>query len=344
MRSFLSLMSLSLLIVGFNANAAVTKSAAKANAQRAAAEASAAKEAAAKLAVAEVGDDGKFEPQALDVLPEKKIEEVDLSAAADQAIRDAAARLTASATKKPTAAPSATEAQAADSAKSEMTAVKGAAESTAGGVVESKAQAAIDNNTNINANSAAASTEATKNLKETEIPVLANFGAKKEAIASPWARIILSFLTIGALATGLILFSRWYNRRTKGTKDTNKIKILTQHFLGPKKSLAIVRVAGETILIGITDQNISMLKSLALLDDEIPESTPTHFGQSMVQADDRARGDAPGHDTYTAAPPAKAAVAATNIDREANYDHLEDLVVTNIKDKVFSKLKSLRPL
>ena len=56
-----------------------------------------------------------------------------------------------------------------------------------------------------------------------------------------------------------------------------KFKVLTQHYLGPKKSLAIIRVAGESILIGVTDQNISLIKSLSLLDDDIPEETPAAF-------------------------------------------------------------------
>ena len=81
-------------------------------------------------------------------------------------------------------------------------------------------------------------------LSEDEIPVLGLFG-----------------LTLG-------MFTKWWKKRTEKSMDTNKIRIMTQHFLGPRKSLAIVRVAGESILIGITDQNINMLKSLSLLDED----------------------------------------------------------------------------
>jgi flagellar protein FliO/FliZ len=164
-------------------------------------------------------------------------------------------------------------------------------------------------------------------LKEAEIPVLANFGAKKAAIANPWTRVVFSFFVIAIAAAGLILFSRWYSRRNNGIKDNSKIRILTQHFLGPRKSLAIVRVAGETILIGVTDQNISMLKSLALLDEDIPESTPTNFDQSMTKADQIG-----------------ASVKMKSPAPNEAYDNLEDFVVSNVKDKVFSKLKNLRPL
>jgi flagellar protein FliO/FliZ len=66
-----------------------------------------------------------------------------------------------------------------------------------------------------------------------------------------------------------------------GSSQQTQIKVLTQHYLGPKKSLAIVRVAGESILIGITDQSINMIKSLSLLDDEVPEVTPMNFEKTL---------------------------------------------------------------
>ena len=60
-----------------------------------------------------------------------------------------------------------------------------------------------------------------------------------------------------------------------------QIKVLSQHYLGPKKSLVIVRVAGESILVGVTDSNISMIKSLALIDDEVPVETPKNFADAL---------------------------------------------------------------
>jgi flagellar protein FliO/FliZ len=46
----------------------------------------------------------------------------------------------------------------------------------------------------------------------------------------------------------------------------------------------VVQVAGESVLIGITEHNISMLKTLSLLDDEIPDSSPAKFGPVMHSA------------------------------------------------------------
>lgn len=115
---------------------------------------------------------------------------------------------------------------------------------------------------------------------EEQIPV--NFNKEKKSAAAE-ASSGRMFLTFGLMA--IVLGVGYYYAKKHGKPSNSpqtKIKILTQHYLGPKKSLAIVRVAGESILIGITDQNINMLKSLSLLDDEIPESlSGTSFQETL---------------------------------------------------------------
>ncbi|MCB0351283.1 MAG: flagellar biosynthetic protein FliO [Bdellovibrionales bacterium] len=113
---------------------------------------------------------------------------------------------------------------------------------------------------------------------------------------------------IALLAGGMLYFSRWYAKHNKVNTETTKIRVLGQHFLGPRKSLAIVRVAGETILIGVTDQNISMLKSLSLIDDEFPESVPNSFAKTL----------------------------------SATEEDADDFVISSIKDKVSAKIKNMR--
>ncbi len=117
---------------------------------------------------------------------------------------------------------------------------------------------------------------------EKDIPVLATKTKTAKASGSAITRILfsLAILCIALFATTIGL-KRWAKRRQGKTQHT-AIKILTQHFIGPKKSLAIVQVAGESILIGITDQNITMLKSLSLLDEEIPEQMPRNFDAALT--------------------------------------------------------------
>ncbi|HPI39971.1 MAG TPA: flagellar biosynthetic protein FliO [Pseudobdellovibrionaceae bacterium] len=76
----------------------------------------------------------------------------------------------------------------------------------------------------------------------------------------------------------------WIKKNAIQQKSSHtQIKVLSQFYLGPKKSLAIVRVAGESILIGVTDQNINMIKSLSLLDEDIPEESPKDFKEELVK-------------------------------------------------------------
>lgn len=117
--------------------------------------------------------------------------------------------------------------------------------------------------------------------KESEIPLKLNEGKKASEQESPLMRLLVSALMMGILGAGAFYLIR---KRTipNQLRHQTQIKVLQQHYLGPKKSLAIVRVAGESILIGITDQNITHLKSLSLLDDEIPAEVPQRF-DTVVQ-------------------------------------------------------------
>ena len=73
-------------------------------------------------------------------------------------------------------------------------------------------------------------------------------------------------------------------KKSKRPDSNKKIKILTQHHLGPKKSLAIIRVAGESLLIGVTDHSINLIKPLSLLDEEVPLETSSQFSVSLGNA------------------------------------------------------------
>ncbi len=133
-------------------------------------------------------------------------------------------------------------------------------------------------------------------LNEKEIPVLTS--DKKEAKRSG------SLVQRAAVSAGVLLIlligatwglKSWSSRSAKG-KSSQKIKILTQHFIGPKKSIAIIQVAGESLLIGVTDHSINLLKTLSLLDEEIPEEVPTNFNLSLTGSnfvDEEVEVDAP---------------------------------------------------
>lgn len=123
--------------------------------------------------------------------------------------------------------------------------------------------------------------EASKNKRESEIPILATKSAEKvERKEISTSRVLLSLGLVLGLLFGFSFFLRKFMKRAPQKKHS-QVKVLTQHYLGPKKSLAIIRVAGESMLIGVTDQNINLIKTLALLDEEIPDSTPKSFSNSL---------------------------------------------------------------
>lgn len=167
-----------------------------------------------------------------------------------------------------------------------------------------------------------------ENKKESEIPLNLDSPKKASEEGSPIFRLILIVSMMGVLGTGAYIYTRKYSKTNFAAGKNNEIKVLTQHYLGPKKSLAIIRVAGESILIGVTDQNINMIKSLALLDDEVPEEIHSNNFADMFA-------NAPAT-KYT--PAAKTAPDA----RVGAEEEEEEFSIRGVKDVVSKKLKGMR--
>jgi flagellar protein FliO/FliZ len=161
---------------------------------------------------------------------------------------------------------------------------------------------------------------------------------KKASDSTPVStRLFMTGIIISALLGSAYYFVKKYKISNTINKSNMQIKVLSQHYLGPKKSLAIVRVAGESILIGVTDSNISMIKSLSLLDDEIPAETPQNFADAMVSENAR---------TKPTAPAAKVTMSAqASAMGSMNMDELEEeFSFSGLKDSVSKKLKSMRSI
>jgi flagellar protein FliO/FliZ len=132
---------------------------------------------------------------------------------------------------------------------------------------------------------------------ESEIPVFTSAAQEKKTAGTGIERLVFTLFVV-CVVLGAVLFGikRWSANRKDQASSPTKIRILTQHHLGPKKSLAIIQVAGEAILIGITDQNISMLKTLSLIDDEVPGMVPKNFSDELASEDSGLRAAQEGYD------------------------------------------------
>lgn len=173
-------------------------------------------------------------------------------------------------------------------------------------------------------------------LPEDQIPL--NIGTTKKATeggssaAKATTTMVILAIMLGAGYFGV----RRYKISNTINKSNTRIKVISQHYLGPKKSLAIVHVAGESILIGVTDQNISMIKSLSLIDDEVPETLPNHFGQALKSANGMTH-------TEEALPAAQNGAGATAVKPMANaYELDEEFSFSNVTETVSKKIKSMR--
>ena len=146
-------------------------------------------------------------------------------------------------------------------------------------------------------------------MSEDEIPILKEKKSETQSSQSSNLRIFLTAAFLAALGIGSFVFIRRNARPTSAAPM--QIKVLTQHHLGPRRSLAIIRVAGESILIGVTDHNVSMIKSLSLLDEDLPEVNESHFSESLKKV---------------------GAAQAQRIDDEFSMQGIRDLVSKKLKN------------
>lgn len=169
-------------------------------------------------------------------------------------------------------------------------------------------------------------------LAENEIPLNIGTAKKNTEASTGTTKVLLTMFIIGALMAVSYFGVRRYKTSNSIHKSNTKIKVISQHHLGPKKSLAIIHVAGESILIGVTDQNISMIKSLSLIDDEVPENLSNNFGQTLNQLTASDAVQKPGAGATSTLPIANA------------YELDEEFSFANVTDTVSKKIKSMRSI
>jgi len=135
--------------------------------------------------------------------------------------------------------------------------------------------------------------------------------------------ILIAFIIVGSW-----IAKKWPSKSSKGKQ--HMIRVLSQIHLGPKRTLAVVRVAGETVLIGVTENNISLLKSLALLDEDIPSALPAQFDQTLKKkSQDIARDQELGNLGDKIAP---ADALAENVEDEFSIKGLQSIIGDRMKN------------
>lgn len=112
------------------------------------------------------------------------------------------------------------------------------------------------------------------NAPENEIPLKPKKATATVSGMPSLKRIAAGFFVIGLLIVSAILMTRKMKSKQAGKAfSADSITVVSQKYLGPKRNLVLVRVTGEYLLLGVTDHNISLIKNLNVVDDEIPELT-----------------------------------------------------------------------
>lgn len=112
-------------------------------------------------------------------------------------------------------------------------------------------------------------------LKEATAPV------KESTMKSPSQKMVLAMVVLLVMAGLFFISVKKMGKKQGYSAIAQNIKILTQKSIGPKKNLMLVRVAGETILLGVTDHSINHIKTLSLMDDELPQYTEPKFAKQF---------------------------------------------------------------
>jgi len=99
------------------------------------------------------------------------------------------------------------------------------------------------------------------------------------SLAGTMVRLVLSLATVLTL---MLLLARYLRHRqhgtgfatgaTQGRKQPLPLQVLTRQGLSRGSSVAVVRVSGQLLLLGVTESTVSLLGELQ--DDDEPDSVP----------------------------------------------------------------------
>ena len=122
-----------------------------------------------------------------------------------------------------------------------------------------------------------------KNWSESDVllPVI-NQATTVEPNSSFGAVAVIALVILFLTALVWLLLKRG-NRLIPLKKSPIQMKVLNHLPLGPKKYLTLVEVAGETLLLGVTDTSVNFIKSLALLDEDVETRPQGRADQQFAQ-------------------------------------------------------------
>jgi flagellar protein FliO/FliZ len=91
-----------------------------------------------------------------------------------------------------------------------------------------------------------------------------------------------------AIVIGLILLfhhlsKKWIKGGLPGSTSQKYIRVVETRFLAPKKSLLLVEVAGEYLLVGSCGDNVTLIKEIKMIEEVevVGELSPSGFRETF---------------------------------------------------------------
>lgn len=100
-------------------------------------------------------------------------------------------------------------------------------------------------------------------------------------------RYYVGLVVVGGIALAGFLLVKKTKQLVPRKVAPYKMKVINHLSLGPKKNLTIIEVAGEHILLGVTDHQVSLIKSLSILEDDLGESSLSNFDKVAQKIDEK---------------------------------------------------------
>lgn len=94
-------------------------------------------------------------------------------------------------------------------------------------------------------------------------------------------KLIFPLLIISLMLYGLLLFVKKYSFK-RGGKSLQNIKVLSNQMIMPKKFLSVVRVKDKLLILGISENNINLLKEIDAEESDMMEETNAAHNQGFV--------------------------------------------------------------
>lgn len=116
-------------------------------------------------------------------------------------------------------------------------------------------------------------------------------GGEQPGVASAVAKMISALALVILVAYGALYgLKKLMNRRYGGGGRNDSLEVLQSTFVGPHKQVSLVRVGQRSVLIGITEQQITTLTELDVEETEeflgqvAPEAPAESFASRLTQA------------------------------------------------------------